>query len=134
MSREQGGGPDGKFVRPDGPALWTEWRKDGPPVRWERTLGGGYSGIVTRDDVVYTAYRDGESDIVIAMAASDGVVKWRHRDHAPALEDMAVRYGPGPHSTPLVTETTVFDGGEHRSFARPRPRDGRTALAGPPVG
>jgi outer membrane protein assembly factor BamB len=45
---------------------------------------------------------------VIAIDATTGRTVWEHAYDAPILSGMQVEYGPGPHSTPLVTADAVF--------------------------
>jgi outer membrane protein assembly factor BamB len=115
------GGPGGDFRAPDAP-LALEW-KDGPPVRWSRELGEGFSGIAASGDALYTMYRRGEDEVVVSLEASTGRTRWEHAMPAPAHPKQDFSQGPGPHATPLITEDLVCAAG---STARLRCLDAAT--------
>ncbi|MEM1181373.1 MAG: PQQ-binding-like beta-propeller repeat protein [Acidobacteriota bacterium] len=72
-------------------------------VRWRRPLGSGYSGVAVAGAHVVTQAVDGEGDVLVALDAADGELRWR------------VRLGPtypghdGSHDGPLATPA-VGDG------------------------
>ena len=39
---------------------------------WSRDLGEGYSSIAAADGILYTMYRKGDRDVVVALAADSG--------------------------------------------------------------
>lgn len=89
--------------------LKTKWPEGGPPVIWSRPLGDGYSGIVVDGGRLFTMYRDGDSEVVIAVNPTTGATIWEHRYAEPIdRERFAGRYGYGPRSTPLVVNGRVF--------------------------
>ncbi|MHC4696418.1 MAG: hypothetical protein ACYTFA_06735, partial [Planctomycetota bacterium] len=99
----QWGGPNRNFIVETG-ALADKWPEEGPPRLWHRELGEGYSSIVVDDGMLYTMYRKtptSEEEYTIALDAGTGKTVWEHNAPSPFTPDMA-RYGPGPHSTPLV--------------------------------
>src|SRR5687767_8351328 len=81
---------------------WTPWTASGPAYLWERPLGEGYSGIASVGDTLYTMYRRGEEEVVVAIDAATGVTRWEHAYPATWLSGMDAQQGPGPHATPLV--------------------------------
>lgn len=95
------GGPDGNF-RVEAPPLATSWPAEGPPVLWQRALGAGYSAIAAEGGVLYTMYRDGDRDAVIAIDAADGATLWEQRYEARAREKNVTQFGEGPHASPLI--------------------------------
>ena len=96
----QWGGPERTFEAP-GPAIAHPWPEAGPSVAWRRPLGEGYSGIAVAGGVLYTLYREGDQEVVVALEARSGEERWRHTIQAP-LSDRRRPAGPGPFSTPLV--------------------------------
>ncbi len=83
--------------------LKTEWPAEGPRVVWSRPLGEGYSGIAIEDGRLFTMYRDGGDEVVIAADPETGKTLWEHRYAEPIdTQRFAGRYGYGPRSTPLV--------------------------------
>jgi outer membrane protein assembly factor BamB len=104
----QFGGPTRDFRIAAPPAISTSWPASGPPRLWHRTLGDGYSSIVTADNTLYTMYRRGAQDIVIALDAGSGKTVWEvpiDAKHEPNANMMA---GPGPFTTPLIVGDRLF--------------------------
>ena len=100
------GGPNANF-KTDVAGLADSWSDDGPFQLWTRDLGEGYSAIIVVDGVLYTHYRVGEREIVIAMDAATGNTKWEHGYEAPT-EGWNFDRGAGPHATPAVAGDRLF--------------------------
>ena len=116
----QWGGPQRNFVV-EAPPLATSWPEGGPRRLWQRPLGDGFSSIVTDGTTLYTLYRDGTDDVVIAMEAASGKTRWESRYAAPFNETCSQQLGPAPRAAPLVTGDrliTVSAGGLMHSFDR----------------
>ncbi len=108
----QFGGPDVNFhVATTG--LAESWPSSGPPVIWKRPLGKGYSGITIADGVLYTMYRSGSEEVVLAADASTGETIWEHKHPARFTSEMQMDNGSGPHVTPLVTDQGIYAIGIH---------------------
>lgn len=108
----QFGGPEVNFhVSSNG--LAESWPGSGPPVVWKRALGKGYSGITVAGGVLYTMYRSGSDEVVLAADASTGETLWEHKYAAPFTPEMQMDNGSGPHVTPLVTDQGVYAIGIH---------------------
>ena len=105
----QFGGPAGDFTLPGRP-LAVEW-SEGPVVRWSRDLGEGFSGIAVDVDSLFTMYRRGDEEIIVALEAATGRTRWEHGMAAPAHQDQDFSQGPGPHATPLVAGGVVCGAG-----------------------
>jgi len=84
------------------------WPVAGPRQLWSRPLGEGYSAIVGDGDKLFTMYRLGEKEVVIAVDSNTGKTIWEYSYDAPFLEKMNMGNGPGPHSTPLVVANRLF--------------------------
>jgi hypothetical protein len=78
------------------------WPAGGPPRLWSRALGDGYSGIAEEHGTLYTAYRQGGDDVVIALDAQSGKTIWETRYAAPFKNANASDVGPGPYAMPQV--------------------------------
>jgi outer membrane protein assembly factor BamB len=116
----QWGGPDRNFAVP-ARALAENWPSDGPKRLWQRPLGDGLSGIVTDGAMLYTMYRDGANDVVVALEAASGKTKWEARYEAPFNETCSFRLGAVPRAAPLIAGDrliTVSAGGQMNSFDR----------------
>ena len=103
----QFGGPTRDF-RADATGLATEWPEDGPKRLWQRELGDAFSGIVADDGTLYTMYRDGGREVVVALNAATGETRWEHRYSAPPFEGMTDNFGVAPRSTPLIDGDRVY--------------------------
>jgi outer membrane protein assembly factor BamB len=87
--------------------LSRNWGEDGPPELWSRPLGGGFAGISSDGKSLYSAYRAGDEEIVVALDPRTGKTRWEYRYDAPIpkADYLSTQYGKGPNGTPLV-----FDG------------------------
>ena len=90
------------------PGIAKSFPSAGPAKLWSRTLGEGYSGISVDGAMLYTMYRRGNQEVVIAADAATGKTAWEQAYDAPFAPTMKMENGPGPHSTPLVTPAAVY--------------------------
>ncbi len=95
------GGVRGDFTVESG-ALAEAWPAEGPRRIWERPLGGGYSSILYQGGRLYTMYRAGSEDVLVALDAATGSTIWEQRDTPSFWPDMEKGFGLGPNSTPLL--------------------------------
>ncbi len=106
----QWGGPQRNF-KSDEKGLATSWPAAGPRRVWQRELGEGYSAIAVERDLLFTMYRKGENEVVIALDAATGKTVWEYSYAAPFSPEYDMSNGPGPHATPLVNGNLVFTSG-----------------------
>ncbi|HKW97004.1 MAG TPA: PQQ-binding-like beta-propeller repeat protein [Bryobacteraceae bacterium] len=104
----QWGGPHRNF-KADVTGLAASWPAAGPKKLWSRALGDGYSGISIEGDVLYTMYRTGNDEVVLAADAASGKTLWEYRYDAHIRPGMGMENGAGPHATPLVTANGVYE-------------------------
>lgn len=99
----QWGGPARDFTAAAG-ELATAWPEGGPKELWQRQLGDdGYSGIVAASGRLYTMFRRGEDEVVVAIDAANGETVWEQARPLPLpAEEMRLDFGPGPMSTPAI--------------------------------
>ncbi len=108
---------------------WTQWRgpnRDGqvvqiaPPNAWPKALqrrwkievGEGHASPVVSGDRVFVFSREGEDEVVRAVALADGRELWSQRYPAPfEMSPYARSHGKGPKSTPVVAAGTLFTHG-----------------------
>ena len=109
MPGPNGGGSARDFIT-EGRALATTWPDSGPQELWRRDLGeDGYSGIVADGGRLYTMYRRGENEVVVAINAADGKTVWEQAQEVPLdPETMRLDYGPGPMATPAIAGGKLF--------------------------
>ncbi|MHC5110286.1 MAG: PQQ-binding-like beta-propeller repeat protein [Planctomycetota bacterium] len=114
----QWGGPNRTFTV-EVENLARKWPKEGPPTLWQRDIGDGYSAVVSDGERLFTMYsiREKESEkkfamdgkeVIIAMDARTGETVWEHAYDDKWDKDMAMEFGPGPHSTPLLHNGRVY--------------------------
>ena len=106
----QWGGPHRNF-KSETKGLATSWPATGPRRLWQRELGEGYSAIAVDRGTLFTMYRKGENEIIIALDAATGKTVWEYSYAAPFSPEYDMSNGPGPHATPLVSENLVFTSG-----------------------
>lgn len=106
----QWGGPQRNF-KSSTTGIALNWPATGPRKLWSRELGDGYSSIAVEDQTLFTMYRKGEQDVVVALAAKTGKTLWEYAYDAPFWKEQDMSNGPGPHATPLVVGNYVFTTG-----------------------
>ena len=115
----QWGGPNRDF-KIAAKGLAASWPDEGPRRLWSRELGEGYSSIAAVSGTLYTMYRRGNEEVVIALEAATGKTVWEHAYAAPFIvvgreADIVQEYhlsnGLGPHSTPLIVGDHLFAAG-----------------------
>jgi outer membrane protein assembly factor BamB len=95
----QWGGPNRDFHSP-GTGLAEEWPEAGPRKIWERALGAGYSSIVSDGGRLFTMYRSGDEEVVVAINAETGATEWEHRYRTTSSEP--------PNSTPTIEGSRLY--------------------------
>src|SRR5260370_17889835 len=103
----QYGGPHRNFMI-EAKGLPTAWPASGPTKLWSRPLGEGYSEIVADGDRLYTLYRRGNDEVVIALDSRTGKTVWEKANPAPFRPGMGMENGSGPHATPLGMGDQLF--------------------------
>src|SRR5579862_299318 len=82
--------------------LADSWAASGPKKIWSRALGDGYSSIAEEQGVLYTAYRRGDQDVIIALDAATGKTRWEAASVEPFTNSYNEKVGPGPYAMPQV--------------------------------
>lgn len=111
----QWGGPTRDFKVAARP-IAASWPESGPKVLWKRALPFGSSSIVADGKRLFTMYRDGDSEVVLALDRRTGKTLWEFKYAAPFLRGMNMNTGPGPHSTPLVVGRRLYTAGVTGKF------------------
>lgn len=106
----QWGGPHRNF-KSDSKGLAPTWPATGPRKLWSRPLGDAYSAIVSDGERLFTMYRRGQQDVIVALEPATGNTLWEYAYEAPFSSDYILEHGPGPHATPLVADSRVFASG-----------------------
>lgn len=103
----QWGGPNRDF-KVDGKGISTTWPESGPKKLWDRELGAGYSTILVDGDVLYTMYRSGDEERIIALSAVDGHTLWERGFKSAPPDFVDTKWGTGPSTTPIIHDDRVF--------------------------
>lgn len=92
--------------------LADSWPAAGPKKIWTRPLGDGYSSIAFENGpdggTLYTAYRRGSDDVIIAMEAATGKTRWEYAYANPFTNSYSEKVGPGPYAMPQVIGDRVI--------------------------
>jgi outer membrane protein assembly factor BamB len=97
------GGPSGDF-KVAGPELVEAWPESGPRRLWDVELGDGFSAVLCRGDLLYTAYSEEENEIVVALDRKNGSLVWDYAYEAGRYPDMSRHFTEGPNATQLLLE------------------------------
>jgi len=106
----QWGGPNRNF-RVTARPIAAEWPASGPPVLWKRSLPFGSSSVAVDGEWLYTMYRDGDNEVVLALDAATGKTRWEYKYPAKFVKGMNMSTGPGPHATALIAGDSVLTAG-----------------------
>lgn len=101
------GGPSADFKLSD-PGIAHAWPADGPKEIWRRKLGGGYAGILVKDDRLFTMYRRGDAEVVVALDAKSGKTVWEYSYAAKPAKSQNLQFGSGPNASPLIVGDRLF--------------------------
>lgn len=119
----QWGGPNRDFSV-EAKGLAQTWPSDGPKKLWSRPLGPGNSSIIVDDGRLYTMYRNGDDDVVVAMNGADGKTVWERKYAAPIPKGLQTTGGKGPHATPAVGGDFIYTVGIAGQLHCLRKKDG----------
>ena len=103
----QWGGPNRNF-KVDSAQFKTAWIEGEPEQLWKRQLGEGHSAICVDQGTLYTMFRRGDEDVVIALSADTGTTLWEYAYTSLPWKEFSKQYGPGPHATPLIVGGYIY--------------------------
>lgn len=86
--------------------LLDTWGKNGPPVKWEKEIGEGFSGPVVAEGKLVLFHRKGDKEIVQCYAADTGKELWQQSYGTEYMD--ALGKGNGPRSTPVIAGGRVY--------------------------
>jgi len=119
----QWGGPNRNFAT-DAKGLADTWPNDGPKKLWSRHLGPGNSSIIVDGGRLFTMYRSGDDEIVVALNADDGKTMWERKYAAPIPKGMNAANSKGPNATPIVAGDFLYTVGVAGHLHCLRKKDG----------
>ena len=96
---------DGAVASFRAPASWPERLRE----KWKIDVGWGYATPLVVGERVYVYTRQGEDEVLTALAADSGNLLWRSSYPAPfEMKSATSRHGPGPKSTPAFADGRLF--------------------------
>jgi outer membrane protein assembly factor BamB len=87
-----------------GPPLLRDWSKP-PAALWREPVGGGYAGIAVAGNLLVTMEQRRDTEAIVAYDTATGRERWTHTYPARFMEAMG---GPGPRTTPTITNGHVY--------------------------
>ena len=99
-------GPNQDSVSPER-GLVTRWGHAGPPIKWERPAGTGYSTPISTGNQVFVMFRVGDEEVLECLNAETGELNWEYR-HPTTFKCGWESYSSGPYSTPVVNDSHIF--------------------------
>lgn len=106
----QWGGPNRNFTV-EATGLADKWPDGGPKKVWSRTLGPGFSSIIADGGRLYSMYRSGSDEIVVAVNAADGKTVWERKYSALPPKGMIAQHGKGPNASPVIVGEFIYSFG-----------------------
>ncbi len=86
--------------------LADSWPSEGPPVLWQRKVGGGFSGLAVTQGTAILFHREGDEEIVGALDAATGEKKWESA--SPTAFSSGFSDDQGPRCTPIIVGDRVI--------------------------
>jgi len=108
----QWGGPNRDFQLPAS-GIAATWPVTGPRQLWKRSLGDGYSSVVTDGRALYTLFKRGTDTVVTALDATTGKTLWESAFDAAVVSEEEKKeidpvHGTAPASTPVISGDRLF--------------------------
>jgi outer membrane protein assembly factor BamB len=94
---------DGKVAGFEAPATWPTALAE----KWRTTVGTGDATPALVGDKLFVFARQGEEEVTLCLAASDGKELWRDKYTAQAVDGASARQHSGPRSSPAVADGKV---------------------------
>jgi outer membrane protein assembly factor BamB len=98
-------GPNRNGISPE-TNLAGAWPADGPPVRWKKEIGQGFSGPAVAGGKLILFHRQADKEIIDCLDAKTGAGLW-HFDYATGYQD-DFGFDEGPRATPAIADGKVY--------------------------
>lgn len=95
--------------------LELDWSDEGPPAKWRKPVGTGYSSPIVCDGKLILLSRIGDEEILECRNAETGESLWEFRGPT-TFQNGYDRYSSGPYSTPVADGERVYAVGAEGRF------------------
>lgn len=82
------------------------WPKDGPPLLWQREVGGGFAGLAVAGNTAVLFHRVDDEEVAEAIDPATGNAKWKAG--SPTSFSSGFSDDQGPRCTPVIAGSRVF--------------------------
>jgi outer membrane protein assembly factor BamB len=82
------------------------WPKEGPPFRWKKKIGQGFSSPVVADGKLILFHRSDNKEVIECLSAKTGTRLWMF-DYPTAYRD-DFGFDEGPRATPAINDGKVY--------------------------
>ena len=103
--------------------LLLKWPEGGPPLKWQRDLGDGYSMVSIADGRCFIFDRHGDRARLTAVNSETGEELWRS-EYPTRYEDY-YGYSVGPRASPVIDDDRVYTFGVEGRLRSHRVEDGK---------
>src|SRR5271170_7734969 len=86
--------------------LAVAWPSDGPPVRWKKEIGQGFSGPVVAHGKLILFQRKADQEVIDCLDAKTGGDVWHFACPTYYQDDFG--FDEGPRGTPAIAEGKVY--------------------------
>lgn len=90
----------------EGQDLAATWPKEGPPLRWQRKIGAGFSGPAVMAGKLILFHRPGDRETVECLSVTDGKQLWSFDYPATYRDDFG--FDNGPRAVPTIADGEVY--------------------------
>ena len=80
--------------------LLESWPKEGPPLLWQRKVGGGFAGVAVVQETAVLFHREEDDEVVETLDVSNGKTRWTSK--SPTSFSSGFSDDQGPRCTPLI--------------------------------
>ena len=98
----------------DGADLSEQWPKDGPPQRWQKKVGAGFSGPAVSSGKLIVFHRLDNKEMIESLDARSGQVLWSFNYPTTYRDDFG--FDEGPRATPAIDQDRVYTYGAEGSL------------------
>lgn len=115
----RGGSADNVFR---GPYFARNWSSNPPKELWRIPVGPAWSSFLVAGPVLFSQEQRGDKEAILCYDAATGKVQWISQVSGRFEDDLG---GPGPRSTPVLSQGKLFAQGANGTLVRIDPLSGK---------